>query len=269
MSNNSLNPLTITSERDMTNKQTEIFKLQLALGVSSPGRERMIENLLSQATANPLAHPEMGTKKRSPLMKKVHTTTRTLVKNLFVTIFIGILLAACSGVPTPDLKSNSEVPQVYLVDGVAHSPSQMQKLAIRNADLYYAVTPEAFAQGQAYVFTKQADYLNFKNQYKTNVDQTLSAQTSCWTDLDTKSSLYKNTSYSGSVLKLVKGSSYDRDDLGSFDQAISSVKGACNVWTDLYDNGDFTGIPWSTFGTNYSSLPSWINNDASSVKVGQ
>jgi hypothetical protein len=192
-------------------------------------------------------------------------------KKLIGAVILSAMLAACSSVQTPELgdKGNVGEPHVYLVDGVAHSPSQMQKLAIRNADLYYAVTPEAFALGQAYVFTKQADYLRFKQQYKANAGQGLTAQTSCWTDLDTKSSLYKNTSYGSDVLKLVKGSSYDRDDLGSFDQAISSVKGACNVWTDLYDNGDFTGIAWSTFGNNYSSLPSWINNDASSVIVGQ
>jgi hypothetical protein len=236
----------------------------LALGVLSPAKPNRVEDVTSQATLSPLVIPTMGHSER-----KIMNGMKKVIKNLVITSLVAAFLAACSSVETPDLKSNTEEPQVYLVDGVAYSPSQMQDLAIRNADLYYAVTPEAFAQGQAYVFTKQVDYLNFKSQYKTKSEQNLNSQTSCWTDLDTKSSLYKNTSYGGSVLKLVKGSSYDRDDLGSFDQAISSVKGACNVWTDLYDNGDFTGIPWSTFGTNYSSLPSWINNDASSVKVGQ
>ena len=248
-------------------KKTNQIKNYLALGVLSPAKANKVEDV-SQATQNPLITLNGNTPRRNGMK---HTSIGKVIKSLFVTALVAGFLAACSSSPTPDLsgKTNNEEPQVYLVDGVAHSPSQMQNLAIRNADLYYAVTPEAFAKGQAYVFTNQADYLNFKSQYKTKSEQNLNAQTSCWTDFDTKSSLYKNTSYGGSVLKLVKGSSYDRDDLGSFDQAISSVKGACNVWTDLYDNGDFTGVPWSTFGNNYSSLPSWINNDASSVKVGQ
>jgi hypothetical protein len=192
-------------------------------------------------------------------------------KKVIGSVVLSLVLAACSSVQTPELGNNSHVgePQVYLLDGVEYSTGEMEALASQNANLYYAVTPEAFVQGQAYVFTKESDYLNFKQDYTVSAEQGLTAQTSCWTDFDTKTSLYKNTSYGGSVLKLVKGSSYDRADLGSFDQAISSVKGACNVWTDLYDNGDFTGIPWSTFGDNYSSLPSWIANDASSVEVGQ
>jgi hypothetical protein len=189
---------------------------------------------------------------------------------LIASILLSAVLAACSSVQTPEVSDSvsSSEPQVYLVDGAAYSPSEMEAFASQHENLYYAVTPEAFAQGQAYVFTKEADYLNFKQQY-TPSSEGLSAQTSCWTDFDTKTSLYKNTSYGGSVLKLVKGSSYNRAQLGSFDNAISSLKGACNVWTDLYNNGDFTGIPWSTFGDNYTSLPSWIINKASSVKVGQ
>jgi hypothetical protein len=149
----------------------------------------------------------------------------------------------------------------------------MAVLDRKDVTLFYAVTPEAFAKGQAYVFTKEADYLNFKKTYKTSTQQGLTTQGNCvWnfgTDTDTRTTLYKNTSYGGDLLRLNKGSSYDRADLGSFDQAISSVKGACGVWTDLYDNGDFSGSAWSTFGDNYRNLPSWINNDASSVKVGQ
>lgn len=177
-------------------------------------------------------------------------------------------LAACSSVPRPESAETglADEPQVYLVDGVVYTPSEMEELAGQNANLYYAVTPEAFAQGQAYVFTKQDDYLNFKQTYR--ADHELTAQTSCLTDFDTKTSLYKNTNYGSSVLKLVKGSRYDKHDLGSFDQAISSVKGACNVWTELYDGWYWTGSTWSTFGNNYSSLPSWMNNDASSVTVG-
>jgi hypothetical protein len=191
------------------------------------------------------------------------------LKALGLMALVAFFLAACSTGETPVTEDTVAEPQVYLVDGLAYSAKAMEELASQNTQLYYLVTPEAFAQGRAYVFTKQADYLSFKNHYKAGLEQGLTTQTSCWTDFDTKTSLYKNTGYGGSVLKLVKGSSYDRDDLGSFDQSISSVKGACNVWTDLYDNGDFTGTSWSTFGTNYSSLPSWMNNDASSVEVGQ
>jgi hypothetical protein len=238
----------------------------LALGVLSPGRERIMEKQLSQETLNPLATPTTGKSERK-VMKNFRNVRRVL-KSLVMMGLVGVFLAACSSVQTPEaIATDSSEPQVYLVDGVAHSAAEMAELASQNTELYYVVTPEAFAKGQAYVFTKEGDYLAFKQKYTPNKEG-LSAQTSCWTDLDTKTSLYKNTSYGGSVLKLVKGSSYDRDDLGSFDQAISSVKGACNVWTDLYDNGDFTGVPWSTFGNNYSSLPSWINNDASSVVVG-
>lgn len=239
----------------------------LALGVLSPGRERMMENQLRQEILHPLTTPTMGKSERK-VMKNLRNVRR-VIKSLVMMGLVGVFLAACSSVSTPENigVGDSSEPQVYLVDGVAHSAAEMAELASQNTELYYAVTPEAFAKGQAYVFTKEADYLAFRRQY-TPSKEGLSAQTSCWTDLDTKTSLYKNTSYGGSVLKLVKGSSYDRDDLGSFDQAISSVKGACNVWTDLYDNGDFTGTNWSTFGNNYSSLPSWMNNDASSVIVG-
>lgn len=188
-----------------------------------------------------------------------------------ISIVVGFFLAACSSVSAPqsrDVGGGNE-PDVYLVDSAVYTPGEMKELASRNTQLFYVATPEAFEQGQVHVFTEKDDYLNFRRQYTANTEESLTPQTSCWTDLDTKSSLYKNTNYGSSVLKLIKGSRYDKHDLGSFDQAISSVKGACNVWTDLYDGWHFTGTSWSTFGSNYSGLPSWINNDASSVVVGQ
>jgi hypothetical protein len=239
-------------------------KNYLALGVLSPAK-----STTHQATQNPLTTSK-GTQRS--IMKKGQTIGN-VIKRLFVTVFVVGLLAACSSAPTPEVvEADPNQPQVYIVDGVEYSPSQMAALDSQGV-LYYAVTPEAFAKGQAYVFSKEADYLNFKKNYIGETEKNLTAQGKCvWdlgTDTDTRTSLYKNTGYGGDYLRLNKGSSYDRDDLGSFDQAISSVKGACSVWTDLYDNGDFTGSAWSTYGDNYRSLPSWINNDASSVKVGQ
>jgi hypothetical protein len=251
----------------------KIRSTALALGVLSPGRERMIETLLSQETLNPLATPTTGKSERKTM--KRFRTIRNVLQSLLITGLVGVFLAACSSVSTPEDSvsvGNPSEPQVYLVDGVAYSSAEMEAFASGHENLYYAVTPEAFALGQAYVFTKEAAYLSFKANYKVESEQGLTAQGRCvWdlgTDTDTRTTLYKNTGYGGDSLRLNKGSWYDRDELGSFDQAISSVKGACSVWTDLYDNGDFTGNPWSTFGDNYRSLPSWIINDASSVVVG-
>jgi hypothetical protein len=245
----------------------------LALGILSPGRERMMGQQLSQSTLNPLATPATGKSERT--IMKSFRNARRVVQSLVITGLVGVFLAACSSVSAPEDSvsgGDSSEPQVYLVDGAEYSAAEMEAFASGHDTLYYAVTPEAFALGQAYVFTKEADYLSFKSSYKVKSSQGLTAQGRCvWdfgTDTDTRTTLYKNTGYGGDSLRLNKGSWYDRDELGSFDQAISSVKGACSVWTDLYDNGDFTGTLWSTFGDNYRSLPSWMNNDASSVVVG-
>jgi hypothetical protein len=251
----------------------KIRSTALALGVLSPGRERTLEQQLSQATLNPLVHPTRRKSERK-IMKNFRNLRR-VVQSLVTTGLAGVFLAACSSVSAPEDSvsvGDSGEPRVYLVDGVEYAAAEMEAFASGHGILYYAVTPEAFALGQAYVFTKEADYLSFKANYKADSEQGLTAQGRCvWdfgTDTDTRTTLYKNTGYGGDSLRLNKGSWYDRDELGSFDQAVSSVKGACSVWTDLYDNGDFTGTLWSTFGDNYRSLPSWMNNDASSVVVG-
>jgi hypothetical protein len=69
------------------NKQTEALSLCRDLGVSSPGRERMLENVLSQSTSNPLTQPEMV---RKPKLRDKQTTIGKLVKGLFVTA-LGIM----------------------------------------------------------------------------------------------------------------------------------------------------------------------------------
>jgi hypothetical protein len=251
-------------------KEQKNTRSYLALGVISPA---IADGVTSQATQNPLTSQQGKTLRRIE-MKNSYTSIGKVIKSLFMATLVAGFLAACSSTPAPQaVEGDSSQPQVYIVDGVAYSPSEMAALDGQGLTLYYVVTPEAFAQGRAYVFTKEADHLSFKKNYKTQTEQGLTAQGKCvWdlgTDTDTRTTLYKNTGYGGDLLRLNKGSSYDRAALGSFDQTISSVKGACSVWTDLYDNGDFTGSAWSTFGDNYRSLPSWINNDASSVKVGQ
>ncbi len=180
------------------------------------------------------------------------------------------VLAACSGVSKPEgvQAPVTTEPGAYVVDGASYTPQKMKVLASTSKTLRYVATPEAFSKGMVHVFTDKAAYAAFKAQYSLEFDRALKPQTSCWTDLDKKTSLYKGSGYGGSVLKLVKGSSYNSTALGSFNQSISSVKGACSVWTDLYDASNYTGTVWSTFGNNFTGLPSWIDNDASSVGVG-
>lgn len=247
------------------------MKLRLTLRRPEPSTVR------PQETAR---HPDFGWPHRAlglgiltprrPDEKRSQENPVKILKHLGILAASGLFLAACSSLPRPATGETTltDGPQVYLVDGVSHTPTQMAELAARDTNLYYAVTPEAFARREVYVFTKGTEHRRFKEQYSARAEEGLSVQTSCLTDFDTRTSVYKGINYTGDVLKIHKGNDYDRGDLGSFDNTIRSVKGACNAWTDLYNNGNFTGIPWSTFGNNYSSLPSWIVVRASSVSVG-
>ena len=88
----------------------------LALGVLSPGRERMMEQQLSQETSNPLATPATGKSERK-IMKQFRNARR-VVQRLVITGLVGVFLAACSSVSAPEDSvsvGDSSEPQIYLV----------------------------------------------------------------------------------------------------------------------------------------------------------
>jgi hypothetical protein len=186
-------------------------------------------------------------------------------KNIIGSMVLSAVLVACSSVQTPELgnEGNWGEPEVYLVDGVAYSPREMEVFANQHLTLYYAVTPEAVEEGKVYVFTKETEYRGFKERY--TPEEGLSAQGFC-ISLDGNTKVYDLTGYVTDDMRwLGKGST--TTELVGLDDDISSIKAADCVWTDLFDT-DGDGDIMSIHGTNYSSLPSWINNSVDKVVVG-
>jgi hypothetical protein len=258
-------------------KSTEARNICLALGALSPGRERLMEQCLSQANPNTLTLPEKENPLRSHQMKKGKRMIRNSFKSLVMTSLTGLVLAACSSVEMPEAaSSNVNEPRVYLLDGANYTPAEIEKLMTQHA-LYFAVTPEMATEGLVYAFRTAKELTSFKQQYKPN-NNGLEAQF-----LNSNTTIYDGTDYKEDKLKLPKGTVIN--DLGSllqpdgesWDNQISSLKAADGVWTNLFDYLNLNANPpagtnpwqWATFGDNYKNLPDYVNNDTTSIEVEQ
>lgn len=118
----------------------KIRSTSLALGVLSPGRERMMENQLCQATLNPLASPTTGKSERKSMkhFRKGHSVFKSLSIML-----LGIFLAACS-TQTPEGLEPQAVKQALL-----HYPLGTSKIHWLDPELYLELQKIAIQMGGA------------------------------------------------------------------------------------------------------------------------
>lgn len=197
---------------------------------------------------------------------------RKTVSATLVSLIAAGALSACSGLEGAGSAEGARAdgPQHYLLEGVRYTPAEMEALAAQRP-LFFAVTPELAAEGAVQVFRSREELEGFKRRYRpTLADFTPQLFRS-------NTTVYDGTSYKEDKLELTKGTvvndlhALTQPDGESWGNQISSIKAADGVWTDLYDfkNLDPSAGQWSTFGDNYKTLPSYMDNDASSLEVGQ
>lgn len=153
-------------------------------------------------------------------------------------------------------------PYTYVLDGQPTSAESLQNLSHQGTHLTYFV-PSNWDGKTLQVFSTETGVKAFQQR-----DQHIQAQGFC-ISLRTKSTFYDGENYVGRTLVVPKNTTYqDLSTIGtptSWDNDISSVKGADCVYTYLYDDAPLGVGLLSVIispGQNLSSMPSPHNTGA-------